>query len=560
MVSYIHFFIQDQMLRNNFISRWIQNNRALRDAIFASLIVLAVAILTGVVVYHSASSGLKKEVQENLLSFAESASLLLDTDAHRAVTKPEDKGSAIYEQARAPFYRLLNANKNLAFIYTAIQKDGKIYFILDSSIPKPGEAEDTSGVMEEYTDATDTMKEAFATQKPLVEEEAYTDDWGTFLSAYAPIFDKEQNFIGIVGTDIRLESYLQRLMSIKKSLAIGLCIAFLASIVVGIGVWYIRKESIRAEKQNLAQQQEIVIIEQQRIADQEKQKLAADKVRRDDMQMMANEFESSVNAFVSQIIGSSAKMKNDAEGATLMTEDMKLSLSNLSQMAKDTAATSERVSHAADQLISSIKEISSQAQQSSQIAQQADTRAQTVRENIQALSDKSNQVEHVLGLITDIAKQINLLSLNATIEAARAGEAGKGFAVVANEVKNLASQVDQSAKEIGTNIEEMREATNISVQSVSEVLEIINRVSNSAETITAAIEEQYAATSHISSNINEASLATKDMSDTIGNVQDASNKTGETAKNTLDAAGQLNNQIVQLNQSMEQFIRKIRQS
>ena len=54
----------------------------------------------------------------------------------------------------------------------------------------------------------------------------------------------------------------------------------------------------------------------------------------------------------------------------------------------------------------------------------------------------------IVGLIRNVASQINLLALNATIEAARAGEAGKGFAVVASEVKNLAVQAAAATQQI----------------------------------------------------------------------------------------------------------------
>lgn len=87
---------------------------------------------------------------------------------------------------------------------------------------------------------------------------------------------------------------------------------------------------------------------------------------------------------------------------------------------------------------------------------------------------KINEISNLAQQISAIASQTNLLSLNASIEAARAGDAGRGFAVVAEEIRQLATQTEQTTGDIKQVVDIIEDATNGMVACLNKAMEYMN--------------------------------------------------------------------------------------
>ena len=99
------------------------------------------------------------------------------------------------------------------------------------------------------------------------------------------------------------------------------------------------------------------------------------------------------------------------------------------------------------------------------LAQLADSLRQTV-DVVNGLGARSQQIGSIIGVISGIAEQTNLLALNAAIEAARAGEQGRGFAVVADEVRQLAGRTSQATQEIASMIRAVQDETRTAITTI----------------------------------------------------------------------------------------------
>jgi methyl-accepting chemotaxis protein len=177
---------------------------------------------------------------------------------------------------------------------------------------------------------------------------------------------------------------------------------------------------------------------------------------------------------------------------------------HLSKRTEQQSSSLESTASSMEEMTSTVKQNAANASQATQLAMaardQAEKGGQIVGRAVEAMagiSEFSNKIAAIIGVIDEIAFQTNLLALNAAVEAARAGEQGRGFAVVASEVRSLAGRSATAAKEIKDLIQDSVARVDSgstlvlqSGESLREIVVAVKKVSDIISEIAAASREQ----------------------------------------------------------------------
>ena len=122
-------------------------------------------------------------------------------------------------------------NVEVAYVYSMIKRDDKVLYTSTSASDEDIEASEIDEFFDEYSDATDELKDLFNTQKITFEESS--DEYGSFRSVLIP-FTNKYGEVYLIGADIEM-SYVDYELEkvITHSILIGLGV-FIFAIVISI--------------------------------------------------------------------------------------------------------------------------------------------------------------------------------------------------------------------------------------------------------------------------------------------------------------------------------------
>lgn len=184
-------------------------------------ILLAANALLGIVLTGQSRTAMKTMLQTRMLDVSNTAASMLDGDKLKAL-KAEDKGKPDYQKINDTLTYFQNSIE-LEYIY-CIQPigDKKFVFSVDPTVEDPGDF----GAPIVYTDAL--YNASLGT--PSVDEEAYSDAWGRFYSAYSPVFGSDGKVAGIVAVDFSAQWYEDEIA--KQTRTIYICMAISTALCI----------------------------------------------------------------------------------------------------------------------------------------------------------------------------------------------------------------------------------------------------------------------------------------------------------------------------------------
>lgn len=258
-------------------------------------------------------------------------------------------------------------------------------------------------------------------------------------------------------------------------------------------------------------------------------------------------------ATATRLTDASAHQAREIASASAAITDMADSMKGVSKDAED----SVEVAHKSLEI----------AQKGAGIVRRSISGMDTIREQIQEtskrikrLGESSQEIGDIVGLITEIADQTNILALNAAIQASTAGEAGRGFAVVADEVQRLAERAGNATKQIEALVKTIQADTNEAVSSMeASTTNVVNGAKMAEDAGGALIEIENVSDElaelilGISNSASQQASVAMDVSNTMNVIQEITLQTSEGTEETSASIGNLSELANELRKSVAGF-------
>lgn len=532
--------------------------------IWLAILLLAGNAVLGFMAYSRSEQALFGQIQSNAKNVAQCAAMSVTGEVLQTIEVGEE-GSAEYQQIIDEL-AVFRDNADIEYIYTLQQTgDESFIFVVDSDPEEPGAIGDEC-------EMTQAMADAFTEKVTTVDDEPFTDEWGSHVSAYSPIFAGDA-VVGAIGVDISA-NWIDEQMENLRNLVILTCIVTYAvslTVLLLLMMKFRRgMNKLNNKVKELANGSGDLTKEIDIRTGDELEVIAGN------MNMFIRQIRTLVEEVVQsadEIVSSGEKMNTTVSSNTRIMSGMNSELEsisiNMQESARSSKELSQQLSESAEEIVAfaeNVNQICTMIEKANESAQTSSATAvenqkntlnsihsmQTRMQKAEHDVEKITQVKQIAEEISNIASQTRILSINAQIEAARAGQAGAGFAIVATEVGTLSNEIDRAAAEINTINNEIISAVETLTTVLNEMITFVSTdVAKDYDSFAALGEEYGSTTSSIRTQMSAIGKQSASISRTISDINTSVKEITHNVAVVSDSAGKLTKSTRQITESMD---------
>jgi hypothetical protein len=225
------------------------NGHPIIEALLGSIVFSGLLGFSTYLIYNKMLFNLEREIKIGLLSSVNAAASTINGDDHKLFNAQTKKSDPTYQNQAGQLERIRQATQDVRYIYTNILQGDKVYFVVNPSPQNDsdgdGEPDPAPALMTQYQDYPPELLHALQQNQSIVTQHPYTDEWGTFISAYAPFYDSNGKWVGTLGMDLELEGFFHRVEPVQRLFEKTFMIIWCLGLALALVLWAIRNSCQR---------------------------------------------------------------------------------------------------------------------------------------------------------------------------------------------------------------------------------------------------------------------------------------------------------------------------
>lgn len=470
--------------------------KSLKRTILAVVLTVIIVMLLGIIIllYQNTASSIQSTFQKS--GEKDAARIASEIDSQQYEKFLENPNGEEYQELVTQLNDV-RKNNGFLYVYTLSIEEKELKMMVDGR-------DEPSPVGSEVTGSTIADTEKAFKGKTMSSDLTKDEEFGDYISSFAPIKNSDGSVIGVVGIDVdaNLVKDVENQV-LKKELPLAIMIVVVLSIVILAVIFgFLTKQLnplnhlMNATKHiidgELSEASEVLkhnkLDVKNEIGELYKStqtmaetiitllgEMRAISVSLHSQGTYLNESSSELSEGSEQVSTTMAEMASAAESEARLAADLNELMMEFTNIYGQTSLQGNAIVESTHELLKESNTGTTLMNESKEQMEEIYQIINNAVEEINALNEENKKVLSLVTIISGIADQTNLLSLNASIEAARAGEHGKGFAVVAGEVGKLAHDVTDSVKHIDAIVNTV---TNNSLRMVGILRNGLEKVSN----------------------------------------------------------------------------------